>query len=160
MNIPKLRQQKTIKKYHGISLEDNYAWIHQENILEVLRDSSILNKEVRKYLEDNNKYTEHHLEDTKEIQEKLFKEIKGRIKLDDESLPFTDRRYVYWTKTTKKTNYAIKLRKKIGSNEIEEYWSGEKEKKKLNTEYFGIGDLQVSNNDEMLAYSLDLKRSQ
>jgi len=38
MNIPKLRQQKTIKKYHGISWEDNYAWIHQENILEVLKD--------------------------------------------------------------------------------------------------------------------------
>ena len=43
---------------------------------------------------------------------------------------------------------------------IEEYWSGEKEKKKLNAEYFGIGDLEVSNNDEMLAYSLDLKGSE
>jgi len=160
MNIPKLRQQKTIKKCHGISWKDNYAWIHQENILEVLKDSTKLNSEVRKYLEKNNDYTEHHLKDTKEIQKKLFKEIKGRIKLDDESLPYTDKKYIYWTKTTKETNYPIKLRKKIGTNKVEEYWSGENEKAKLNAEYFGIADLEVSNNDEMLAYSLDLKGSE
>ena len=160
MNIPKLRQQKTIKKYHGISWEDNYAWIHQENILEVLKNPTKLNPEVQKYLEKNNEYTEHHLKDTKKFQKKLFDEIKGRIKLDDESLPYTDKKFIYWTKTTKETNYAIKLRKKIGTNKIEEYWSGEKEKKKLNAEYFGIGDLQVSHDDEMLAYSLDLKGSE
>ncbi len=160
MNIPKLRQQKTVKKHHGVSWEDNYAWVHQKNILDVLKDSSVLNPEVKKYLEENNNYTEDQLKDTKKIQKKLFNEIKGRIKLDDESLPFADKKYIYWTKTTKETNYAIKLRKKIGTNKIEEYWSGEKEKKKLNTEYFGIGDLEVSNNDEMLAYSLDLKGSE
>ena len=55
-----------------------------------------------------------NLSDTKEIQKKLFDEIKGRIKLDDESLPFKDYDYEYWTKTTAKGNYSIKLRKKIG----------------------------------------------
>ena len=128
MNIPKLRQQKTIKKYHGISWQDNYAWIHQKNILEVLKNPKKLNSEVRKYLEKNNEYTEYHLKDTEKFQKKLFNEIKGRIKLNDESLPYTDKKYVYWTKTTKETNYAIKLRKKIDTNKIEEYWSGEKEK--------------------------------
>ncbi len=160
MNIPKLKQQKTIKKCHGISWEDNYDWIHQENILEVLRNPAKLNSEVRKYLEENNKYTEYHLKNTKNFQKELFEEIKGRIKLDDESLPYTDKKYIYWTKTTKETNYTIKLRKKIGTNKIEEYWSGEIEKKKLDAEYFGIGDLEVSNNDKMLAYSLDLKGSE
>ena len=160
MNIPKLRRQNTTKKCHGISWKDDYAWIHQENILEVLKDPSKLNTEVRKYLEKNNEYTKYNLRDTIQIQKKLFDEIKGRIKLDDESLPFTDKKYIYWTKTTKETNYSIKLRKKIGTNKIEEYWSGEKEKTKLNAEYFGIGNLEVSNDDEMLAYSLDLKGSE
>jgi len=160
MNIPKLRKQKTINKCHGISWEDDYAWIHQKDILKVLKDSSILNREVRKYLEENNDYTEHHLKDTKEIHKKLFDEIKGRIKLDDESLPYKDKKYIYWNKTTRKTNYATKLRKKIGTDRIEEYWSGEKEREKINAEYFGIGDLEVSHNDEMLAYSLDLKGSE
>ena len=92
MNIPKLRQQKTIKKYHGISWQDNYAWIHQKNILKVLKDPTTLNPEVRKYLEENNNYTEYHLKDTKKFQKKLFDEIKGRIKLDDESLPYTEKK--------------------------------------------------------------------
>ena len=160
MNIPKLRQQKTTKKCHEVSWEDNYAWVHQKNILEVLKNPALLNSEVRKYLEENNEYTNNQLKDTNKIQKKLFNEIKGRIKLDDESLPYTDKKYIYWSKTTKETNYSIKLRKKIGTNKIEEFWSGEVEKKKLNAEYFGIGDLEVSNNDEMLAYSLDLKGSE
>ena len=50
MNIPKLRQQKTIKKCHGVSWEDNYSWIHQKNILEVLKDATKLDPEVKKYL--------------------------------------------------------------------------------------------------------------
>ena len=50
MNIPKLRQQKTIKKCHGISWEDSYAWVHQEDILEVLKNHSKLNNEVKQYL--------------------------------------------------------------------------------------------------------------
>ena len=95
MNIPKLRQQKTTKKCHGVSWEDNYSWIHQENILEVLKDPSLLNAEVKKYLEENNNYTQNKLRDTKKIQKKLFEEIKSRIKLDDESLPFTDKKYIY-----------------------------------------------------------------
>ena len=107
MNIPKLRQQITIKKCHGISWEDNYAWIHQSDILEVLKDPNRLNPEVRKYLEENNKYTEYHLIDTKELQKKLFDEIKGRIKLNDESLSFTDKKYIYWTKTTKESNLSL-----------------------------------------------------
>jgi len=115
---------------------------------------------VKKYLEDENAYTEHHLLDTKDIQKKLFNEIKGRIKLDDESLPYKDHTYEYWTKTTTKGNYSIKLRKKIGSENIEEIWNGDKEKEKLKTEYFGVGDLEVSNNDKYLGYSLDLKGSE
>ena len=90
----------------------------------------------------------------------MFNEIKGRIKLDDESLPYKDHTYEYWTKTTTKGNYSIKLRKKIGEDLIEEIWNGDKEKEKLKAEYFGVGDLEVSNNDKFLAYSLDTKGSE
>ena len=160
MKIPQLAKKPEKKSCHGIEWEDNYSWIHQKNILEVLKDGSKLIPEVRDYLEKENAYTEFHLKDTKEIQKKLFDEIKGRIKLDDESLPFKDLKYFYWTKTTEKGNYSIKLRKKIGTDEEEEIWNGDKEKNKLKTEYFGVGDLEVSWNDEFLGYSLDLKGSE
>ncbi len=100
------------------------------------------------------------MKDTKKLQKKLFDEIKGRIKLDDESIPFKDKKYEYWTKTTKKGNYSVKLRRLIGSEIIEEYWNGDEEKNKLKTEYFGVGDLEVSHNDKILGYSLDLKGSE
>ncbi|OCW79667.1 peptidase S9 [Pelagibacteraceae bacterium GOM-A2] len=160
MKIPQLKKKPELKTCHNVTWEDDYSWIHQENILEVLKDSSKLLPEVRKYLEDENDYFSHQMSDTKEIQKVLFDEIKGRIKLDDESLPFKDVRYSYWTKTTTKGNYSIKLRKKIDSEEIEEIWNGDLEKEKLKTEYFGLGDLEVSYNDNLLAYSLDLKGSE
>ena len=160
MKIPQLEKKPELKSCHNVNWEDNYSWVHQSNILEVLRDSSKLIPEVKNYLEEENAYTEYHLKDTKDIQKKLFNEIKGRIKLDDESLPYKDTHYEYWTKTTTKGNYSIKLRKKIGTNEVEAIWDGDKEKEKLNTEYFGVGDLEVSYNDKYLGYSLDLKGSE
>ena len=160
MKIPQLRKKLEIKSCHNINWEDNYSWAHQENILEVLKDSNKLLPEVREYLIQENKYTDFQLKDTSEIQKILFKEIKGRIKLDDESLKYKDKNYEYWTKTTEKGNYSIKLRKKIGTDFVEEIWNGDKEKNKLNTNYFGIGDLEVSFNDKYLAYSLDTKGSE
>ena len=160
MKIPHLKKKSEIKTCHNISWEDDYSWIHQDDILEVLKDSKKLNPEVKKYLEEENSYTDFHLSDTKTIQKKLFDEIKGRIKLDDESLPFKDFDYEYWSKTTTKGNYSIKLRKKIGTNNIEEIWNGDEEKEKLKVEYFGVGDLEVSFNDKYLGYSLDTKGSE
>ena len=160
MKIPQLKKKSELKTYHNISWKDDYSWVHQSNILEVLRDSSKLLPKVRNYLEQENAFTEHHLKDTKEEQKKLFDEIKGRIKLDDESLPYKDKEYEYWIKTTTEGNYSIKLRKKIGTEKIEEIWNGDKEKEKLKTEYFGVGNLVVSFNDKLLGYSLDLKGSE
>jgi len=160
MKIPQLKKKSEIKTYHNFSWKDDYSWIHQKNILEVLKDNKKLNPEVRKYLEEENSYADFHLSSTKKIQKNLFNEIKGRIKLDDESLPFKDFDYEYWTKTTTKGNYSIKLRKKIGDSDIEEIWNGDEEKEKLNVEYFGVGDLEVSFNDKYLGYSLDTKGSE
>ena len=160
MKVPQLRKKLEIKSCHNTSWEDNYSWIHQKDILEVLKDKNKLNPEVKKYLIEENNHTDYHLKDTKDLQKKLFDEIKGRIKLDDESLPFRDHTYDYWTKTTTEGNYSIKLRKKINTDNVEEIWNGDKEKEKLGVEYFGVGDLEVSHNDKLLAYSLDTKGSE
>ena len=160
MKVPQLRKKLEIKSCHNTSWEDNYSWIHQKDILEVLKDKNKLNPEVKKYLIEENNHTDYHLKDTKNLQKKLFDEIKGRIKLDDESPPFRDHTYDYWTKTTTEGNYSIKLRKKINTDNVEEIWNGDKEKEKLGVEYFGVGDLEVSHNDKLLAYSLDTKGSE
>ena len=88
MKTPYLRRQEEVKTAHGYTWSDYYSWIHQTNCLEILQDKSKLNPEVRKYLEEENAYTEKNMSDTKDLQKKLFKEIEGRIKLEDESLKY------------------------------------------------------------------------
>ena len=72
MKIPQLKKKSEIKIFHSTSWEDNYSWIHQDDILEVLKDNRKLNPEVRKYLEEENSYTNYHLSDTQNIQKELF----------------------------------------------------------------------------------------
>ncbi len=155
MKIPQLRKQPERKRCHGFSWIDEYSWIHQNNCLEILTDTNKLNSEVKKYLEDENSFTQENMKDTKNLQKRLFDEIEGRIKLDDESLPFKDKNYEYWTKTTKEGNYFKKLRRKIGDDKVECYFDGDSEAK--GKKFFSTGDLTVSYNDEFLAYSIDDK---
>ena len=54
MKIPQLDKKPELKTCHNVTWEDNYSWIHQKNILELLKDSSKLLQEVRNYLEDEN----------------------------------------------------------------------------------------------------------
>ena len=161
MNIPKLKKIKNEKKYHDISIQDDYAWVDQSNILDVLKDSNKLLPDVREYIEKNNIITNDYFKDVKNLQKKLFDEIKSKIKLDDTSLKFKDSRYFYWTKTEKKGNYGKKIRQLIDSTKPEEiYFDGDLEKEKYGSEYFGIGSVSVSHSDKFLAYSLDLKGSE
>ena len=64
MKIPQLAKKPELKNCHNVTWEDNYSWIHQSNILDVLKDSSKLLPEVRKYLEEENSYTHYNLQDT------------------------------------------------------------------------------------------------
>ena len=161
MNIPKLRKEKTIKKHHGYELEDNYAYVDQpHNIIEVLQNPEKLLPEVKKYLEENNKLTEEYFNDAKVLQKKIFSEIKSKIKLTDESLQYKDDKYFYWTKTVEEGNYVKYLRKKIDSSDVETYFDGDKEKELSGSKYFGLGLISVSHNDELMAYSVDLKGSE
>ena len=161
MNIPKLKKLKSIKKYHNIEIKDDYSWVDQENILDVLKDSSKLLPDVRKYIKENNQITEDYFKDVKNLQTKLFNEIKSKIKLDDTSLKFKDKRYYYWSKTEAKGNYGKKIRQVIDGSKPEEiYFDGDLEKKKYGSEYFGLGAVSISDSDKFLAYSLDLKGSE
>ena len=79
MKLPKLRTEKRITKFHNYKIVDYYSWVHQKDILSVLSDPSKLNKEVRKYLEQENSYSNLFLRIIKNSK-KLFKEIKRKNK--------------------------------------------------------------------------------
>ena len=161
MNIPKLKKIKSEKKYHEIALKDDYSWVDQPDILEVLKNPKKLLPEVKTYIEENNVFTDNYFKDVKNLQKNIFNEIKSKIKLDDTSLKFKDKRYFYWQKTEKEGNYGKKIRQIIDNSKPEEvYFDGDYEKKKFGSEYFGIGSISISHSDEYMAFSLDLKGSE
>ena len=77
---------------------DDYAWLKDENWQEVLRDPSVLDPDIRKYLEAENAYTEGLLGHTSALQKTLVAEMRGRIKEDDSSVPAPDGPFAYLRK--------------------------------------------------------------
>jgi len=90
---PQATQRPIHRTIHGVHLIDEYAWLKAENWQQVMRDPSQLDPEIRAYLEAENDYCERALADTKNLQEKLFAEMKGRIKQADVSVPAPDGPY-------------------------------------------------------------------
>lgn len=72
---------------HGIDRIDDYAWLRAENWQEVFKDTSVLDADIRSYLDAENDYAQSQMADTETLQKTLFAEMKGRIKEDDESVP-------------------------------------------------------------------------
>jgi oligopeptidase B len=83
---------------HGISVTDDYAWLKDPNWQEVLRKTELLDADIRRYLEEENTYTDSLLGHTQPLQRKLVAEMRGRIKEDDSSVPSPDGPHAYFRK--------------------------------------------------------------
>ncbi len=84
--------------HHGITVTDDYAWLKDANWQEVLHDPSVLDPDIRTYLEAENAYAEQLLGHTAPLQKKLVAEMRARIKEDDSSVPSPDGAYAYFRK--------------------------------------------------------------
>src|SRR6266571_8317405 len=94
---------------HGNVRIDPYYW---------LKDRS--NPEVIKYLEDENAYTKAVMAHTQALQDRLYDELKGRVLQNDQSVPFRERNYFYYTRLVEGKNYPIYARKRGSLNAPEE----------------------------------------
>ena len=93
---------------HGLTLEDDYFWLREKS-----------NPEVIKYLEAENAYTDEVMKGKKALQETLYKEMLGRIKQTDLSVPYRLGDYIYYSRTEEGKQYPYLCRKK-GSMEAPE----------------------------------------
>src|SRR5258708_24970777 len=85
---PPLAEKRPVRDvHHGVERIDDYAWLRVDNWQEVMRNPAALSSDVRAYLEAENAYTADVMVDTGVLQETLFKEMKGRIKEDDSTVP-------------------------------------------------------------------------
>ncbi len=92
---PLARRQPHVSFHHGMELKDDYAWLRDANWQEVMRDPSRLDPAIRDHLEAENAFAKAIMAPTEALQEKLFAEMKGRIKADDSSVPSPDGPFAY-----------------------------------------------------------------
>jgi oligopeptidase B len=137
--------QKSPKEFimHGDKRVDEYYGLNQRTDPKVLE-----------YLKSENAYLDTMLSATKPFQENLFKELKGRIKEKDESLPYKDNGYWYYTRFEEGKQYPIFCRKKETLEAPEEILL-EQNKMAEGFKYYAIGGRVVSDNNQLLAFTTD-----
>jgi len=86
---------------HGTELRDDYDWLRAANWKDVLRDPDVLPADIRTYLEAENRYCKALMAPTRELQRNLVKEMRGRIKEDDSSVPQPDGPFLYYSRYRK-----------------------------------------------------------
>jgi oligopeptidase B len=92
---PRAERRPKVSTWHGVRLVDDFFWLRADNWQEVMRDPARLDPAIRTYLEAENDYADRALADTAALQDALFKEMKGRIKEDDSTVPAADGPYAY-----------------------------------------------------------------
>jgi oligopeptidase B len=143
---------------HGITITDDYAWLKDANWQEVLRDPSILNPDIRKYLEAENDYTESLLGHTAGLQKTLVAEMRGRIKEDDSSVPAPDGPYAYLRKFREGGQHEMFGRSPRDGGEIEIVLDGDT--LAADHAYFKFGGARHSPDHRLEAWSADIKGSE
>ena len=128
---------------HGHTRNDNYFWLRERE-----------DEKVIQYLEDENAYTAEVLADTKQFQEDLYKEMRGRIKEDDESVPYKDNGYFYYTRYEEGKEYKLHCRKK-GSLEAEEEVFIDENELAEDHDYFALGGIEISDDNKIAAFGID-----
>ena len=132
----------TLKKFDDIRI-DNYFWLNDRE-----------NPEVIDYLNKENNYYQEMTADTKEFQEALFKEMKSRIKEDDESVPYFYNGYFYITRFETGKDYPIYSRKK-GSLEAAEEIMFDCNELAKGKKYFQLGGLSISVDNQYVSFAVD-----
>jgi len=122
---------------------DNYYWLNERE-----------NVKVIDYLNSENEYYDSLTNHTKKFQEDLFEEMKGRIKEDDESVPYKKNGYFYITKYETGKQYPIYTRKKE-SLEGEEEVIFDVNKLAEGHDYYALAGLNVSRNNNLAAFGVD-----
>ena len=140
---PVAKRVDHVQVWHGQKVTDPYFWLREKGT-----------PEVETYLNAENAYTEAMTKDLKPFSEALYKEILGRIKQTDLSVPFLNRGYYYYSRTEEGKQYSIGCRKK-GTLEAKEEILLDLNEMGKGLKFISLGDQDLSENSQLLAYTTD-----
>ncbi len=146
MKPPVAKKIPKVLNIHGYEVTDNYAWLRDRN------DKK--DPEVIKYLEDNNTYTESFMGPHKAFADNLYKEMLGRIKQTDLSVPYKLGLWWYYTKTEEGKQYPVYFRS-LKQNGDDEQLLLDQNAMATGFKYFAIGDFAPSDDGNFLAFATD-----
>jgi oligopeptidase B len=139
---------------HGQTRVDDYFWMRLSDEQKEADSADQQTQDVLDYLNAENAYTEAVMKHTEEFQKNLFEEMKGRIKEDDESVPYKLNGYFYITRYEKGKEYPIHSRKKETLEAAEEVMLNVNELAEGNA-YYSAAGLSVSPDNKLLAFGED-----
>ena len=143
LNEPRAEKIEKTLSIHGDDRVDEYYWLNKRG-----------DKKVLDYLNSENKYRKELMKDYESLEKEIFNEIKSRIKEDDSSVPYFDNQYFYYTRYEKDKQYPIYCRKK-GSLDSKEEILIDANIMSEGHEYFRVGDIEISPDNKIMAYSID-----
>ncbi|MDQ2859442.1 MAG: S9 family peptidase [Pseudomonadota bacterium] len=138
---------------------DDYAWMKDDNWRSVLRDPSVVKAEVREHLEAENAYLDEVLASTLPLRERLFEEMKGRIKEDDASPPTPDGPFDYFSRYELGAQHPRHVRRPRGVGAVEEVLLDEAAEA-AGKPYYSVDGAAHAPNHTLYAWAVDEQGSE
>jgi oligopeptidase B len=151
------RRPRSVTRY-GVTVTDDYAWLKDARWQEVLRDPSLLEQDIRNYLEAENAHTEALLGHTAALQTKLVAEMRGRIKEDDSSVPSPDGPFEYFQKFREGGQHELIGRARRNGGDTHILIDGDA--LAAQSSYFRLGGARHSWDHRLEAWSADINGSE
>ena len=142
---PVAKVEPVVDTLFGHVMTDNYHW---------LRDDSRSETQVLNYLEAENAYADSILKPTLVLQDKMYNEMKSRIKETDLSVPYRKGNYFYYSRTEEGKQYDIYCRKQASLDAPEEVILDVNQLAE-GKEFMSVGVREISPNAKLLAYATD-----
>jgi oligopeptidase B len=139
---------------HNDTRTDDYFWMRLSDDQKNAATPDEHTRDVLDYLGVENEYLNESMKHTKSLQTKLYNELVGRIKKDDQSVPVTNRGYSYYTRYVEGDDYPLYCRKNLENNSEEQILLNVPELAK-GFSYYGVGSRSVSPNNALIAYGVD-----
>ena len=141
---PTAARRPVVLTEHGDQRVDDWYWLRERD-----------NPEVVAYLEAENSYADAVLASSRELEDRLFAEIKARIQETDVSAPVPDGPWEYLTRTHEGQQYAVHCRRPRGGTETEETVLLDENVEAEGHDYFSLGVFDISPDHRILAYAID-----
>ncbi|MGV7962142.1 S9 family peptidase [Photorhabdus tasmaniensis] len=142
---PKAMKQPHQMTIHGDTRTDDYYWMRDDN----RQDQKIID-----YLAAENKYTEQMLKPGEQLRDTLYEEMVGRMKQDDQSVPYTYNGYIYRTVYEAGKDFPIYQRKPVdGSSDWQVLVDGNERAK--GHEYYQLSHFAISLDNKRIAITED-----